>query len=365
MAVVVSVITDMNIGGAGRALLATIEGAGKRFEHIVILPEGSALAGRLESVGSAFVKAHGLADQSFKPSAIFSLRRILRRLKPDIVHCHAALSARVAARFCGAKIVYTRHSVFDPKRSDTVFPKKQLLGFVNNSLADAVIAVSPAAAKNLTDTGVDPKKISVVYNGVYAVPPAGEDELKAARSRFGVSDGDFVVSAISRLEGYKGHSYMIKAAEALASYPDIKFLFAGTGADEQSLKDAAKHLPNVIFTGFVRDIEAISRISGITINASYGTEATSLALLECMSLGVPAVVSDFGGNPYVVTDGVNGLVTPMRDADALAAAIISLYKDRALLKKLSGGAKRVFEEKFTARRMIDGIEAVYDGLLLP
>ena len=59
----------------------------------------------------------------------------------------------------------------------------------------------------------------------------------------------------------------------------------------------------------------------VQLNASWGTEATSMALLEGMSLGLPTVASDYGGNPWVVRDGETGLIFPRRDPAALAGAM--------------------------------------------
>ncbi|MFR6187280.1 MAG: glycosyltransferase [Lawsonibacter sp.] len=68
------------------------------------------------------------------------------------------------------------------------------------------------------------------------------------------------------------------------------------------------------------DVAALLNILDVQLNASYGTEATSLALLEGMSLGLPTIASDYGGNPWLVTDGENGLLFPSRDSQAMAKA---------------------------------------------
>lgn len=76
--------------------------------------------------------------------------------------------------------------------------------------------------------------------------------------------------------------------------------------------------------GFRSDVAALLSILDVQLNVSYGTEATSMALLEGMSLGLPSIVSDYGGNPWLVKDGDNGLIFPSRDSRALAACIARL-----------------------------------------
>ena len=120
---------------------------------------------------------------------------------------------------------------------------------------------------------------------------------------------------------------------------------------------------NVLFTGFIKDVDKLMSITDLQCNASYGTEATSLALLEGMSLGIPAVVSDFGGNPGVIKNGENGLIFPQKNAEAMADAIYKVYSDKEFYAKLSNGAKEIFNNTFTAVAMTQNIEKVYDKYL--
>ena len=106
-------------------------------------------------------------------------------------------------------------------------------------------------------------------------------------------------------------------------------------------------------------MRSLLSVLDLQINASYGTEATSLSLLEGMSLGLPAVVSDYGGNPGVITEGQNGLLVPQKDGQALAAAVERLMGDPALLAQLKAGAKARFASSFTAKIYAGNIEQVY------
>ena len=115
----------------------------------------------------------------------------------------------------------------------------------------------------------------------------------------------------------------------------------------------------MVFTGFVTDVVPYYSIMDLSLNCSWGTEATSLALIEAMSLGLPAVVTSFGGNPGVIENGVNGFLVPEKDSAAMAEAILRIMNDGELYAKLSAGAKRRFGEKFTARAMTEQLENVY------
>ena len=147
---------------------------------------------------------------------------------------------------------------------------------------------------------------------------------------------------------------------------DVVFLIAGTGSQEELLKQKVRQMnleKNILFTGFVEDVREIVNITDISANASYGTEATSIALLEGMCLGKPAVVSEFGGNPGVIIPEENGLLFPIKNSQRMAEAFLSILKDDKLYQTLSEGAVRIFQERFTAKRYTQQIETIYKELM--
>ena len=361
---IIEVSSDTNIGGAGKCLLTLLENFDySKFEVKVILPQNSLLKPHIDAMGIEVIEVDGIADKSLDIKAISELKKIFVREKPDLVHTHASMSARIAARQAGAKVVYTRHSVFPPSKKISVGPGKIINGAINNYLADGIIAVAEAAKENLTDTGVSEKKIRVILNGVDGLQPANEFQKLEIRKRFGVKIGEKVISIVARLEDIKGHEYFIEAAkELLDKGIKLRFFIAGTGSYEEVLKQKVTALgldDSVIFTGFIKDVDKLMSITDIQVNASYVTEATSLALLEGMSIGVPAVVSDFGGNPGVIKNGVNGFVVPKQNSKALAEGIEKLLTNSALYKKMKASAIEVFNETFTAKAMTRNTERYY------
>jgi glycosyltransferase involved in cell wall biosynthesis len=334
------------------------------FSHCVILPAGSLLAPRLRELGIELYEMAGIAERSFSPGAVGAFLRAFKALKPDVVHTHASLSARIAAKLygkCGA--VHTRHCAFDVRRSLTVFPLRWILGLMNNSLSDVIVAISPAARDNLTDMGTSPGKIVTMLNGVEPASALADAEKDEIRRKYGVREGEFVCAIIARLEPYKGHEYVLEAAKLLCDLP-IRIIIAGTGSAESELKERSRALglESCVFTGFVPEIWEIENIADIQLNASYGTETSSLSLLEGMSLGTPAVVSDFGGNPCLVTSGENGIVVPRRNGSALAEAIRRLYYDAAERARMSRRAREIYLSEFTAEIMAKNINDIYRRL---
>lgn len=364
---VFQVSSDTNIGGAGKCILTFLRFCDKKeFEVSVVLPQNSLLTPLCKKEGAKVFEVDAMADKSMDFSAVKKLVKLFKKEKPDIVHAHASAAAKIAAKLCGIKVVYTRHSVFNPPKKLTRGPGKLLCGAFNNFTADKIIAVAEAAKDNLTKTGVSEKKITVVLNGVEPVLPCSEEEKKEIKKSFGIDENCPVVSIVARLNPVKGHEYFVRAAKILKDKGiKAKFVIAGCGEEEKNIKELIKSLDlsdTVVMTGFLNDVSRLLNITDVQANCSFGTEATSLSLLEGMSLGIPAAVTDFGGNPGVIQNGVNGLLVPVKNAEKTAQAIESLLCDKNVYKKMRENCFEIYKQKFTSRIYAKNIEDVYKSL---
>jgi len=365
---VLNVISDSNIGGAGRVLINYLRNANKEeFETYIAVPKASLLTNALIEVGGKVIEIDGLAERSYSKDDVKLLEKIISELKPDIVHTHGALSGRIAARKCGCRVIYTRHSVFPVPAKLKYPPGRWVNKFVNEHYADHIIAVSEAAKENLTDAGISGKLISVVLNGVSPVARCSKEKIKEVKTNYGIKEEDYVISLVARIEDYKGHAYAVCAASKLkAQGRPFKMIFAGSGGYEDAVRKMLMDEgleEDVIMTGFIQNVSDILSISDVQLNASYGTEATSLSLLEGFSMGLPAVVSNFGGNPYVVENGINGLVFESKNADALCSALCSLMDNPAKLKDMGEEALRSYNERFSGEVFAKNIEEIYKQTL--
>lgn len=363
---VLNVISDTNIGGAGKCVLTFLKYYSKdEFDLAVVIPKNSLLKPEIEKLGARCIEVDALADKSLDFKAVSRLLKIFKAEKPDVIHCHAAMSARIAGRlYKRAKIVYTRHSVFEPSPTISRGIGKKINGFVNNATADRIIAVADAAKDNLTKTGVSDKKITVIQNGVEPLKPLPESEKQKIRSEYGVGENDFILGIAARLNEVKGHIYILEALKMLIDdgITNAKLIIAGTGDYEDTIRRKIAELnlgENVVMAGFVKDVSGFMNILSVSVNASFGTEATSLALLEGMSLGVPAVVSDFGGNPGVIEEGVNGYLFESKNSRQMYEKLKLALQNGIALKDM---CKKVFEERFRAEIMTEKIQQVYRNL---
>lgn len=358
---VIHILTDTNIGGAGRHLLAILEFYDRTaFDIEVVLPVGSRLTPLAAALDVPVWEVPHIQDRSFSVKGFFALYQLLKGKKADkadIVHTHASLSGRLAAKIHGISVIHTRHYCVT---------KSVARGSVLNLgsvFSDKIIAVSPEITDTLTASGTKPENIATIYNGVPPLKELSYEEKSAVRTRYGISGSAFVVSQIGRLDPIKGCDHMLDAAKLLSHDEEIVLLLAGDGPIKEHLHSRIKQesINNVLMTGFVADIEEIFAITDLQINSSY-TEATCLSLLEGMSLGIPAVATNVGGNPYVIVAGKSGLIVPYGDPDAIARGVLEIKNDENLYKKLSAGAVDEYNKRFRVEDMVGQIEDVYRAI---
>lgn len=365
---VLNVISDTNIGGAGRVLLNYMRDADRdTFETAVALPKGSLLAQPLRELGAAVYEVDGLADRSYHRDDVKSLTDLIRQVEPDIVHTHGALSGRIAGRRCGKKVIYTRHSAFPVPAKLKYPPGRWVNKWINEHYSDHIIAVSPASAENLTQAGISSKYITVMMNGVTPVKRKTAEDCDELRTQWGIRDGEFVLGILARLEDYKGHLHILEALKMLKDQGrSVKLLVAGIGPFEEELKRQTAVLgleEQVNYLGFQTDVSAVLSVLDLQLNASYGTETSSLSILEGLSMGLPAVVSTYGGNPWLIDDGEDGLLFENRNSADLARCIARVMDEPETLARMRVRAEEIFLERFTGRIFARNVENVYRSVM--
>lgn len=360
---ILHVITDTNIGGAGRYLLTLLtQRAFDEIEVIVSCPDGE-LGKRID--------AHGIRrapvsprDVSFSLPLLRELISISKAVKPDLIHTHSSFSGRVCARILNIPVIYTKHNLVRIPSSGRVPPKagplKRLINrFFAQALSDKVIAVSEGVAADLQDAGIPAGLIATVQNGI-------DLTRFTSSSRTFCENDELIIGTASRLHPQKGMEVLIEAAKIVAeSDARARFVIAGTGPLEESVREKIESLgleSRIILTGFVEDIPAF--LSGLDIYVlSSHYEGLPLAVLEAMAAGLPIVATAVGGVPEAVVNQVTGiLVTPGRPEE-LARAILQVASDRDLATRMGEESRARVEKCFNAETMAQRTVAAYDEVL--
>lgn len=360
---VFQIVTDTNIGGAGIWLLNFLKVYNREeVDMTVVIPHEAALRSEIEKLNVRVLEADGIADSSFSKTGFFSLDKIFKEEKPDIVHTHASLSARLAAKKNGIKVVHTRHCLENEKKHI----KKFIYRFVNNFLSDRVVAVSEAVKDNLIADGISEDKLRTVYNGIEPIREFSDEERFAAREKFGIHPKQVVVGIVARLEAVKNHAVFLEAAKVVATIcPEAVFMIVGDGSMRGSLEAKAEAdgiADKVIFTGYIQDVSEVMNVIDIHVLTSE-KEALSISLIEAMSIAKPVIASDSGGPGEFVKNGVNGILVGVNDTVNLTMATVRLIQRSDIRNKLGAEGKRTVTEKFMSAEMAKKIESVYKELV--
>ncbi len=187
----------------------------------------------------------------------------------------------------------------------------------------------------------------------------------AWRQKFGIADGEIVVSFVSRLVKEKNTDLMARCFERLHKQ-GVKFrpLIVGLGPEEQKLRAA---IPDAIFGGFLQGEElAVAYASSDIFFFPSESETFGNVTLEAMASGVPAVVADATGSGSIVEDGKNGFVQNARDESGFDRRLKNLIEDGALHSRMAKAA-RVRALEFNWDRILGKLVAsfrhVADGSL--
>lgn len=358
---IIHVLTDRNIGGAGRWLLYYLKHYDReRFDVSVALPADSLLCEAVRALDVPVAAITEMADKSFDPKAMTPLTALFRREKPDIVHTHASLTARMAARRAGVpKIFCTKHCM---EGAPGPLAKRLLRREINRRYSDKIIAVSKAVRRSMIAGGTSPGQVVTVPNGIEDIPVLTAAEKAETLAAFGGKPGEYAIGMAARLEEVKDHETLLLAAEkVLEKRQDVRFYIIGAGSLREPLEERAEGLGiagNVVFTGFLQDVERMEAALDIAVITSK-QEALCLSIIESMWAGVPAVGTDSGGVSEVIRDGETGWLVPAGDSVALAARLLELLADDGKRQAMGAAARRYVRKNFTAEKMTERIEGLY------
>lgn len=345
-------------GGAMQVVLI-VEGLQKKgIQNHLVCPVGSAIA--KEATSSECVVHELKMGGELDGFQFFSLRNLMREIRPDIVHIHSRRGADIwgalAAKSLKIPVVLSR-------RVDN--PESLWLVKLKYPLYDRVITISEGIKNVLLSEGVPETKISCVRSA-YTPPAASPCSRKEFLMRFQIPDGHFVIGVIAQLIPRKGHRYLLEALpEILRAHPCVTCLLFGKGAQRDEIQQQMTQLHidgHVVLAGFVDDLESILPHLDLVVHPAL-MEGLGVALLQASAAGVPIVASCAGGIPEVVHHGENGLLVPPADSSALQEAILALLNDREVRKKMGDAGKRLIATSFSVEVMCEGNLSVYCELL--
>ncbi len=297
--------------------------------------------------------------------------RFLAEKNVQILHSHrykeSLLSAFLAHR-CGVPFhVCGRHGAPEPFTGWRRYKQgllQTLDGLVARYFTDRVVSVSEELRRQLTRY-LPASKVVTIYSGVDEEKVFSPFSVSEAKQRLGIPAEYGVIGTAGRLDPIKRLDIFLGAAQQIAaSRPNARFVIAGEGKEESSLRALARRLgvqDRVLFLGHRSDVYDVLRAMDIFVLCS-DHEGLPNALLESLYLGVPVVVRPVGGVAEVIQDGVNGTWVESSEPSALAAACLELLHDDTRRILLARAGAEVIAKNFTADRSADQVAQLYRSL---
>ena len=298
---------------------------------------------------------------------LLRLAAYLRRQKFDVVHTHdlwSNLMGVTAARLAGVPaIVSSRRDLahFDWYQGK----RRRWLRRIQNLSGVVLANATPIRDALISDDGFAPEKLRVIHNGVDT-----EKFQRAKRDRarlFPDAENEKLVVLVRNMHSdVKGHPWLIAAAPAVVrEFPEVRFVFAGDGELRPQFEAQAASLglaSKFMFLGRCSDIPEILASCDVAVLPSRA-EGLPNAVLEYMAAGLPTIASRVGGNTELVQDGLTGLLVPSENADALAGALLQLFRNPEQARQMGSAGQRFAIENFSFERLIREVDELYTELL--
>jgi glycosyltransferase involved in cell wall biosynthesis len=343
-------------GGERQTLWLARELATRGHVSIVAARRNEPLAERARASGLEVVECSPRSELDVV--AALRLRRAIRERGITLVHAHTAHAVAVAA----LATLGTSVPLVVARRVD--FPLRANIGTRwKYSRANAIIAISRAVASVLERSGISPRRIRVVPDGVdihREVIPASRELLAA----LGIPTGAPLVVQVAQLVGHKDPLNFVRAlAHVRAASPNVHALLVGDGplrADvereihELGLEDA------VHVAGYRNDADSLLAAATVATLSSR-EEGMGSVLLDALAFGRAIAATRAGGIPEVIVDGESGLLAEPRDPTALGNVILRLLNDDGLRERLRANAPARAAE-FSLERMADLTMSVYESV---
>ena len=297
-----------------------------------------------------------------RPGLDFSLvpriRRLLRVSGARVLHAHnqaPAFYGGLAARLSGLPLVQTRHGAsFNLDRS------RRWVNALAAHLSRITVCVgADSLAVARRHDRLPESRLRLIYNGVDTEIHAPDPAARAAtRAALGLDDAERVVISVGRLSPEKDYATLLRALAALPAF--WRLLLVGDGVEMErltTLRDKLGLGQRALLLGRRRDIPALLNAADVFALSSL-SEGISLALLEAMAVGLPAVATEVGGNPEVVLPGATGLLPPPGLPHELALALLEVLDDP--LRAATWG--RAGRQRVLERFSLEGMARAYADL---
>jgi glycosyltransferase involved in cell wall biosynthesis len=282
----------------------------------------------------------------------------------DVIYANsqkALFVGAVAARLAHKPIVWHQRDILNHQHFNGWHSR--LVVLICNRLVRGVFANSVATRSALVAAGVDPEKITVIYNGIDSArfSAVNDSDILRIRRELGLPPEAFVIGLFGRIAPWKGQKVLL---EALKCVPGAHALIVGDalfGEEEYSaeLRETVTRLQiadRVHFVGFQTRISQLMQACNVIVHTSVAPEAFGRVVVEGMLANRPVVASAAGGVVEIIEHDVSGLLVTPGDVQALASVIRLLSVDRDMCARLAATGFNRAKEVFSVEAMVNAIK---------
>jgi glycosyltransferase involved in cell wall biosynthesis len=357
-------ITDLDVGGAERALVALATGLDRRRwrPSVVCLDGDAALVKPLRAAGIETVCLG--VDRRNPARAVLHLASAFRRFRPELVQSflfHANIATRLAAPLAGRPWVVGGVRVAERQRRWHLW-----LDRLTSRLGTGSVCVSNGVFRYTQEIGrIDPRRLTVIPNGVDPLP--FDRAPRADRRALGVPDEATLALFVGRFDPQKGLPVLIEAAAVVASSrPDLHIAFVGDGPERDALIALGQSRPaldgRLHWLGRRDDVPSLLKTADFLVLPSLW-EGMPNVVLEAMAARRAVVATAVEGTEDLVVEGRTGWLVPPGDVSALAAALLAASDNPDRLRHQGEAGRDRVETEFTPERVIASYERLWAGTL--
>ena len=373
------IITKLELGGAQEVALYTVANLDRaRFRPVLLTGPGGLLteeAKALPGVEVEIVRTLGREIRPFRDVLAFmQLVRLLRRIRPTVVHTHSS-KAGVLGRWAAwltrvPIIVHTIHG-FGITPTQPAWLHRVVIGL--ERLAGRITTRWIAVAQANVEEGIrwrlfDRARVAVIRPGIDPRPfqaPLSPRERDRVRAELGAGPRDLLVGMVACLKPQKApHDLKKVAARVCARVPSARFALIGDGelrAMVEARIQALNLADRVRVVGWRRDIPDVVRALDVFLLTSHW-EGLARVWLEARAAGVPVVATKVGGAAEAIVEGRHGRLCDVGDVSGLADRLCEVLTDAALRDRMRAAGGQLPAE-FDIREMLAQCEQLYDKLL--
>jgi len=297
-------------------------------------------------------------------AAAWRLSRVLKQLRPEILHAHDPSGVAMAATALSIASPSPRPVLVASRRIEFPIARNSFSTW-KYSQVDLFLAISRAVRDRLIADRIPSSKIEIVHEGVDVERLVSLPHGNLHAALF-LPTHSPIVATIGALVAQKDHHTLVEAAAIVVKQvSDVRFVILGEGDLRPHLEKQIKHLHlerHVFLAGFRADVlELLKDADVFALSSTHEGMCTSL--LDAMAAEKAAVATAVGGVPEVVDDLQTGFLVPPREPAALAARIIQLLKDQALRRRMGRAGRERVQRLFTVERMVQETAAAYQTLV--